>query len=438
MKKPKSGVYINEDELANCDQNLLGPHEPRQVQQYIKERKLSTFLVTEENGQLYATVEKKPKCFKPSRAKGTQVLFDFKKIIRGNTHIANMCKEARGWHALSVTATAFTYSKMTDPRLWTTETVDDIIKTGLSFSNTWSEPVEDEMINGLPLAFDFKGFRIRIGLQPNVTVGDLAPALTYVCSDLCRAITRAFNEDTKSKGIFVETADFVFIVWRKEELYCLFDPFARDQYGNDTSHDDGCACVMLNNRLTEICQTIYSNLTKLMVAPNINFRLHQIVVQQVDKVIYANIFKDTPMIVNETRMVRTSTINQVTSKMNIVNEIRMARTSIAFNQSTSKMYIPLTSHGVRSVPANELSELSLVGFRKKRKIVKPVTSIIPMIKPDDPANLLLGASNEIPIDAIGLDTIITAQAIEATLDQVLDRIQDKIDAKCYRGLFESG
>lgn len=402
LKKPKGGVFINEDELADCD-NLHSQHDPREAQQYLKNKKNSQYLVTEENGQLYATVESKRKPMKKKNAKATQVEFDFQQIVRGNSHILQVCKEARGWHALSVVTTAFIYSKMTEPRFWSRETVDEIINAGLSFSNTWKEPASDRVLEGLPSTFDFKGYRVQIELEPCCDEGVLYPALTYVCSDLCRSLTSLFNYDTKSKGVLIEIEHFVLIVWRKDDLYCLFDPFERDELGHDTSN--GFACVLLNNRLSEICRTIYNNISTFLV-PTHNYSLSVIVVKQIDKLMYANIFKDPPIQVDEIKQ----------------------RSMIS--HATSKMCIPVMPIGVSSVPMSELSDLSLVGMRKKRKAVK-VASKVSLTRnvdtnPTDKCNM--GHK-----DTLGLNLVMNEHEIEATLDGVLDRVQDKIDAKCYKG-----
>lgn len=390
-------MFINEEELADYDK--LESPDPRQAQEHLKNKKKSKFVITEDKGQLYATLDNTDKK-KITHGKATQVVTETEQIIRGKTSLLMVCKEARGWHALSVVTTAFVYSKISDPCVWTSGTVGEIIKSGLSFSTKWNEPKIDHLTEGLPLKLDYKGYRIQIDVEPDVYTGELYPALAYICSELCRSITANFNLDNKSKGIIIEIENIVLIVWRKENVFFLFDPFERDECGNDSP--EGFACLLLNNNLSDVCHVIYNNLNKL-VAPSTKFRLHQIVVTQVDKVMYANIFKDPPLIVEEAKL----------------------------QGAVSKMSIPpLMGQAVPTVPVSELSNLSLLGKRKVRKAAKIASESLLVktddAKPTDPETVNYS-------DLFGLNSTMKSNEIEAALDSVLDRIQDKIEAKCYKG-----
>lgn len=389
-------MFINETEVVTCDFNLS--MNPREVQAKLNEDKKARYRLNQDpNGNYYATLDK-TKIKKPSKARGTQVLFDSKITIRGTTCVERMCTDPLKWPALSIAATAFMFAKLFDPICWTSSTVDEVLKMGKAFSIAWPQTTDDLLIQNLPTTAEIKGFRIAISIQPNYETGVMVVDLSYVCTQFNHQMSQIFKNN-RSKAVIVEFDDVVFSVWFKKDTYYLFDSFNRDEHCNALPMENlaGAAFIMCHNQLSIVCQTIYDNVASLDKKP---YKLHTVYIMRIDKIMYDKY-----------------TVNEMEAKENVlkVNVKKDTKESSAIKSAG-----PLGGHEqVSPVPLGDLSELSLQKKRKKK--VADAESV---------KNNEIIAANESGPSKLKETSL---NVLDDTLNEILDRIQDRIDAKCRKG-----
>lgn len=439
LKKPRSGVFINEQVVGKCTTNrrvtsteererrdgVIGEaarlsYDARKLQAQIDEKAKKKFIVkTNAQGEMTACVEPcRPPC--TSRARGTQAIFDMRSVIRGNADIRSLRKDADKSHALIISAVALLYSKLDDVQLWTADKVDEVLRLGFCQHTNWtsgpkaSPTISSSLPNTSSTSFEFKdfprsidvrGFRLAIEVLPSMCKGAMMPPnLSFGCSELFRCIVELFKKKDTS-GVLIEVGDIAMALWRKENLYYLFVGYECDETGRcvsgTTTEQKGAACIMMNNRLTDLCDMAVQNAT-ITCKTNASFALHELRVKSVDIAPINEFFVQ----MGDAELASTAT----------------ARSALAEQKAQTVQQPPADDavvDAITPVPLKELSILSLVGGRKRRRPPSAGN------KSDSKSQTALPALIN-PLQAMQS----LADAVNTTLETVIEKIEDKIETKC--------
>lgn len=193
-------------------------------------------------------------------------------------------------NSLAISVLAIIYSKIHNPKTWTPDVIDNVIRMGklLDKSVCQNHAIKQLTIYQLPPEIGVGLFKIEYEITPSVFVDCLEITHIFACSPLNRGIEQIFENKFNSALIeFTAEADeatvYTFGVWRKNGFYYFFDSFKRDANGWITNNSTGSPCIHICNKLTSISKLLFKNITTLWPAKKSTFRIHGLRIIDVDK-----------------------------------------------------------------------------------------------------------------------------------------------------------
>lgn len=351
VKKPRSGIFINEKKIAT-DTNPIAL-DPRKVQSQIDVKRKTRFLVQD---WLATPYEVEPRQ-KDQSSKQTQVVYDRKCVISGTTHVGQFiveketetCTKNRTFFVASM---GIVYSRLISAPLWTSDTVDDVISDGSERYRQWMKADSHPSSLNFPSVLKMGPYRIELTVKPFVTGEFSTDVSSFCCSELTKILKEMFSNSGVKSSVIEIGNKITVSVWLKEGNYFLFDANERDEKGSvfqlneeNEPPQKGAACLCMSNKLDPICEMIYENTNKL-IEPDETvaaFNVHFVEIDRVDK-LDSNHYMNPPV---ATQLLAPPVIGK-TSKFKIVRSVAVSR-----------------------VPHTELSDLSIVGPKKKRKRTAP-------------------------------------------------------------------
>lgn len=447
LKKPRSGFFINEQVVGDCE--LQQPEnkraatlDPRRIQSQVDAvSKRDKFIVRTSPSykHMIACIDPCRPCV-AAKTRATQTLFDRRSILCGKTDLRRLRPEADSGMALAVAAVGFLYSRLDDAQLWTSNTLDGILELGIGLHDCWMKPTASEQpssnletvrfsIGQMPHSVDIEDLRLDVGITPSIRSGTTASE----CSQLNGDIVGYFASTAKPAGILIHVGgELALALWRKDNLFYLFNAHGCDDIGRivvpsdeqkttaEASTSESSACVLMNNRLAVLTDVIDENVKALCKTPTELFVMHEIRVQNVDRV-ERNPYSKVDQV--KCPQPKTSSVDPDVSRARIKNPLHL----------NCKANL-LKSQEILKVPADDLSNLSLASTRKRKgkpitdgNDEKPAPNVD--IQATAPAvSVVNKITNEIaPTKLMGTTLIAVC---EETLENVMRKIEDRIETKC--------
>lgn len=367
---------------------------------------------------LYATVNNIGP-LKQLRMKSTQSKFDKRSIIQGSISLWDVADSVKvtdkpTMEAISIAVTAFVLSKIKMPILWKPDTIDHAITLGHSHFKQWSN-LDCFQVENIPNVILFDGYRFELSLTSNKFQGKFNTQLSHMCSDISRCIIEFFKS---SKGTILQIGEFAFAIWQKHAMYYLFDPYSRDFKGQFNKQTDikGYACMSMNTTLEAICELLYNNLVQMAVI-NSQFYLTEIRCIRVDKMDTNKYNQESNRPIINNPIQSTDQSNKVIQTSAQSNKfIQLTAQPIKTMQQSSSIHVFKNSisccvheRNVK-IPQNDLSALSVVGGKKKRRAISQ-----PNISQNEIEN------QHMPDDCVK-DTKSILEMCETNLNTVIDAV----------------
>lgn len=200
------------------------------------------------------------------------VLSDKMAILNSGFNIANNCfKETRNFQTLTACCCAYVYSLIRPPNTWTSKTVDKVLLFGnqLYEGCVKLELPEQFSIKNIPPMITMATYRATLRINPYQNGGRMLYVLDHTSSELQKAMSQYFLEHN---CVLLQVDQLYFSVWRRAQVFYLFDPYARNKNGETILGKDGAACVHMHSTMESLCGILYGNLMR--IAEKERFYLH--------------------------------------------------------------------------------------------------------------------------------------------------------------------
>lgn len=193
-------------------------------------------------------------------------------ILNGSFNIANQCfKETRNFQTLTTCCCAFVYSLIRPPNTWTSKSVDKVLLFGsqLYDGSVQQELPEQFSIRNIPPMINIATYRATIRIHPYQNGGRMLYAIDFTTSELMKTLSAYLLDHT---CVLLQVDQLYFTIWKREQVFYLFDPYARNKTGETILGKDGAACVHMHSTLGSLCAILYANLMR--IAEKERFYLH--------------------------------------------------------------------------------------------------------------------------------------------------------------------
>lgn len=400
LKKPRSGVFINELSTAVPNPRINTNIDPRKVQDEINAA-TKKFIVQMDpiTDEMQALLSKPRRPKHELKHRGTEILNDQSSIVQASV---SALKNVTASQSLVIATLAYLYSKLENAKYWNGSKLDDIIRLGVLNHEHWLHPKDKPTpkvtsdlytnvldLAAIPTSIDLHGYRVNIELTPAICRGEIMEKVPFFCSALNCGLMKCFK-GTRTVSVIVEAANVSMVLWRSKGMYYMFNVFPCDKSGK-YSVDKGSASILMNNRLAELIEILDKNLSRTC-QPKTTFVMHEIRVCDVTKIERNEYFNNDDLHPMEQKKAKT----------------------IELPPAAEPLVIP-------EVPLHELSDLSVCGGKRRKSQMQ--TSAEPSA-----SNEALAQSQTTAIDKQAEKMLI--DVCEMTLEAVLDKIEDKIELNC--------
>lgn len=209
----------------------------------------------------------------PNNDEGTfNILSEHMAILNGSFNVANNCfKETRNFQTLTSCCCAYVFSLIRPPNTWTSKSVDTVLMLGFQLYEgcVKTELPEQFSIRNIPPMINMATHRATLRISPYQNGGRLNYALDHIHSELMKAMTQYFVDHNCA---LLQVDQLHFVIWKRGQVYYLFDPYARNQKGETILGKDGAACLHMHSTLSSLCRILYANLMR--IAEKERFYLH--------------------------------------------------------------------------------------------------------------------------------------------------------------------
>lgn len=323
------------------------------------------------------------------KTRGTEILYDQSSIVLASVQSLDNVTAPQ---SLVIATLAYLYSKLENAKYWNGAKLDDIIRLGVVYHDKWSDRKDSQAhslnMTTIPTTIDLYGFRVNIDLTSGICRGELMENVPFHCSALNCGLSKCFR-GTKTVGVIIEATTVAVVLWRSKGMYYMLNVFACDNTGK-YAVDNGCACILMNNRLSELIGLLAENLSRICQAKS-TFVLHDIRVCDVNKIERNEYFND--------------------------DDVQDWLQEPTKNTELSSAAQPAPPLVIPDVPQHELSDLSVCGGKRKKRQTPINESVVPQ-------EAFEPSQTTIIIDKMLIDEC------EMTLEYVLDKVDDKIELKC--------